>query len=232
MTGSIFKEWLFWFDSKMNGRRVALLMDNFSAHEAAIEDIQLQNTIIIWLPANSTSRYQPLDQGIIRTWKAYWKRQWILYMMAQFDRGMDPVSTMTILQALRWVIPAWELDLKDTTIQHYFQKALHIEEPSEIQEREVIKEIEQGIREMQLSNHIKDAMDINEFLNPVGEEVNDSLLDLDEMILSQYVLINKMRRKMMIPRSLSRRFYLRMPWKAFISYPSMRSSKLMQIRLL
>jgi hypothetical protein len=86
------------------------------------------------------------------------------------------------------VIPAWELDLKDTTIQHCFQKALHIKEISEIQEREVIKEIEQGIREMQLSNHIKKAMDINKFLNPADEEVNNSLLDLDEMILSQYAI--------------------------------------------
>lgn len=52
-------------------------MDNFSAHEAAFEAIesQLQNTLIIWLPPNSTTRYQPLDQGIIRTWKAHWKHQ-------------------------------------------------------------------------------------------------------------------------------------------------------------
>jgi hypothetical protein len=188
MTGAIFKEWLFWFDSKMKGRKVALLMDNFSAHEAAAEDIQLQNTIIIWLPANSTSRYQPLDQGIIRIWKAYWKRQWMLYMMTQFDRGLDPVSTITILQALRWAIPAWELDLKDTTIQHCFRKALHIEEVAEIEEREVIKQIEQGIQKMQLSNYIKEAMDINQFISPADEEVNDNLLELDEMILGQYTV--------------------------------------------
>jgi hypothetical protein len=43
-------------------------MDDFSAHEAAAKDIQHYNTIIIWLPA---SQYQPLDQGIICTWKAY-----------------------------------------------------------------------------------------------------------------------------------------------------------------
>ena len=43
------------------------------------------------------THYQPLDQGIIYTWKAYWKRQWILYMMAQFDHGYDPMSTMTLL---------------------------------------------------------------------------------------------------------------------------------------
>jgi hypothetical protein len=41
---------------------------------------------------------------------------------------------------------------------------------------------------MQLLNHIKEAMDINEFLNRTDEEVNDSLLDLDEMILSQYAV--------------------------------------------
>jgi hypothetical protein len=51
MTGDIFKEWLIWFDQRMNGRKVVLLMDNFSAHEAAYAEInqQLQNTLIIWL---------------------------------------------------------------------------------------------------------------------------------------------------------------------------------------
>lgn len=44
----------------MTGRKVALLMDNFSAHQAAVADIlasktPLKNTLIIWLPTNSTS---------------------------------------------------------------------------------------------------------------------------------------------------------------------------------
>jgi hypothetical protein len=54
----------------MSGWNVVLLMDNFSAHQAAVIEIQsssypLQNTLIIWLPANSISRYQPLNQGFI-----------------------------------------------------------------------------------------------------------------------------------------------------------------------
>jgi hypothetical protein len=68
--------------------------------------------------------------------------------MTQFDCGLDPVLTIMILQALQWAIPAWELDLKDTTIQHYFQKALHIKEVAEIKEHEVIKQIKQGIQKM------------------------------------------------------------------------------------
>lgn len=72
MTCEIFEEWLRWFDIRMAGRRVILLMDNFSAHITAAEKIAcsafpLQSTEIIWLPPNTTSHYQPLDQGIIRT---------------------------------------------------------------------------------------------------------------------------------------------------------------------
>ena len=77
MTGKIFKEGLLWFDAKMTGRRVLLLMGNFSAHEAAFREIslQLQNALVVWLPANLTAKYQPLDQGIIRTWKSLLETQ-------------------------------------------------------------------------------------------------------------------------------------------------------------
>jgi hypothetical protein len=53
-------------------------------------------------------------------------------------------------------------------------------------------------------------MDINQFVSPADEEVNNNLLELNEMILS-IQLINKMRRKMMILQSLSLKFHLRMP---------------------
>lgn len=33
MTNIIFKEYLYWFDARMNGRKVVLLIDNFSAHK-------------------------------------------------------------------------------------------------------------------------------------------------------------------------------------------------------
>jgi hypothetical protein len=76
MNNEIFEKWLRAFNRQMAGRKVVLLMDNFLAHKLAVKTITasampLQNTRVIWLPANATSRFQPLDQGIIRTWKAY-----------------------------------------------------------------------------------------------------------------------------------------------------------------
>ena len=65
------------FNRKMahQKRKVILLLDNFSAHQAAVThlggDQGLSNVQILWLPKNTTLAFQPNDQGIIRTWKAH-----------------------------------------------------------------------------------------------------------------------------------------------------------------
>lgn len=72
MTHKIIIEFLRDFDNRIatRGRKVLLLIDNFSAHGLAMETMEeaktLRFTKVIWLPANSTSLYQPLDQGIIQ----------------------------------------------------------------------------------------------------------------------------------------------------------------------
>jgi hypothetical protein len=63
-------------------RQCLLLLDSFSAHIAGIEmlkadEYDLRNLRIEFLPTNATSICQSLDQGIIRIWKAYVRRQWI-----------------------------------------------------------------------------------------------------------------------------------------------------------
>lgn len=77
MAGLIFSEWLIWFYNKMANRKILLLIDGFSAHQAGIDltadkGYTLNNVRIEFLPANTTSVCQPLDQVIIRTWKAYY----------------------------------------------------------------------------------------------------------------------------------------------------------------
>jgi hypothetical protein len=188
MTSDIFKEWLLQFDNRMRTRHVVLLMDNFSAHEFAYEEIknQLQNTLVIWLPPNSTTKYQPLDQGIIHNWKMLWRKNWVLYMVKEFDRGVDPIETMSVLQAIRWGIEAWSFDMKTDTIRNCFNKALHHNDEEELQDIDLLTAIETSFRRLQLSNRIQDIMNINEFLNPGGEEVEDSLMQIDDVILCQF----------------------------------------------
>ena len=192
MTGVIFQDWLRWFDHLMNGRTVLLLMDNFSAHEAGIkglefDDIQLQNTTIIFLPANSTARYQPLDQGIIRTWKAYWRRQWLQYMLYEYDNNRDPIATIDVLKSIRWGLNAWAEKVTEETISNCFKKALSEPGTSSIElPEDAINDIQQGLQQLKTSKRINEVMDLQNFLNPLGEEVVDDPKDLDEIILSQF----------------------------------------------
>ena len=65
MTRSIFTIWLSSLDRYVGqtpGRKILLLLDNFSGHGTPQEPLtELQNITIQFLPANTTSRMQPLD---------------------------------------------------------------------------------------------------------------------------------------------------------------------------
>jgi DDE superfamily endonuclease len=84
MTGSIFCDWLVQFKSRTVNRKVLLLIDGFSAHQAGIDPAEdatyaLNNVRIEFLPPNTTSVCQLLDQGIIRTWNAHYRQQWLRF---------------------------------------------------------------------------------------------------------------------------------------------------------
>ena len=106
MTTSVMLEYLRWFDCQMQGRQVILLMDNFSAHECAVSQLEqmgtdgLQNTQCIWLPANATSIHQPLDQGIIAAWKVYYKRRWLDHVWDETEVDRSPLKTVNILKSI------------------------------------------------------------------------------------------------------------------------------------
>nr|XP_002736427.2 PREDICTED: tigger transposable element-derived protein 4-like [Saccoglossus kowalevskii] len=74
MNSKIFEDWLCKFDRKMRrqGRKILLFADNAPSHPT----INLKNIKLQFLPANTTSKSQLMDQGIIQTTKLkYRKRQ-------------------------------------------------------------------------------------------------------------------------------------------------------------
>jgi hypothetical protein len=75
MIASLFQEWLQEFDHqvgiKHRGQRVLLLLDNCSSHKLA--GLTLQYTDIHFLPPNTTSKIQPMDTGIIMSFKRHYR---------------------------------------------------------------------------------------------------------------------------------------------------------------
>ena len=134
MTGIIMEEYLQQLDNKIRGanRKVLLLLDNFSGHELGVELVGgkqgLSNIRVEWLPPNTTSHWQPLDQGIIASFKTIYRKEWILYMLRQYEENKDLNKTVNLLKAIQWTRKAWD-QVTDTTIQRCQWKSTIIKKP-------------------------------------------------------------------------------------------------------
>ena len=68
----LFEEWVREVDRRFTreGQKIVLLVDHCPAHPSI--DNLISNELI-FLPPNTTSRLQPMDQGVIRSLKAHYK---------------------------------------------------------------------------------------------------------------------------------------------------------------
>jgi hypothetical protein len=101
MRTDIFREWVEKFDHSCRTKNIntLLLVDNASSHlntsqlmERNIENRAqswLTNVEIFYLPPNTTAHLQPMDAGIIHSFKANYKRLFCRYLIQQFDEGAD-----------------------------------------------------------------------------------------------------------------------------------------------
>jgi hypothetical protein len=125
MTAIIFVEWIQWFDHQMRGRRALLLIDNCPVHKVNVGE--LKNTVICFLPPNTTSKLQPCDAGIIRTLKAHYRRHFNRHLLYEL---MNPAAKkLNVLQAIKFLVQAWSDDVTPGTIGRCF---LHCKIRSEV----------------------------------------------------------------------------------------------------
>ena len=117
MTTAIFNDWLTKLNAKMerNKKKIILFLDNFSGHASKVN---LSNIRIEFYPANCTSVLQPLDQGIIRSFKSYYRQKVLRHVISHMDR-VEVSEPLNVLDALHFISSSWR-DVKQTTIQNCF----------------------------------------------------------------------------------------------------------------
>lgn len=104
MMGELYKEWLEDFNRQMRlaQKKVLLLLDNASSHT---KGLMLSNVTVKFLPPNTTSHIQPMDAGIIRTFKAYYGRLRNRHYVRQADANEK--LYITVKDAITYTYEAW-----------------------------------------------------------------------------------------------------------------------------
>jgi hypothetical protein len=199
MTGLICEEYLRWLNNKMHGerRKVLLLMDNFSGHELAIQLVGglqgLSNVRIAWLPPNTTSKWQPMDQGIIASFKLQYRRLWVAFMLREYEANKNPQKTVNLLKAVQWTRAAWESAVTKDTIKRCWVKSTLIKKPEDSTEdsTEDTIVVDDRTDRVDLQNQIaqlpiENPLPLDEFLNPEDETILDEEDDIFEAIVAAY----------------------------------------------
>ncbi|KAG0419283.1 hypothetical protein HPB47_004210 [Ixodes persulcatus] len=120
MTRDIFLGWLQKFGEKVrdDGRSVCLVLDNCPAHH--IEDLELTNVELKFLPPNCTSLIHPFAKGIISSVKCSHRRRLIDKLL--LDLRLKRQTKVDIFQALEMLSVSWKVTAKEV-INNCFMSA-------------------------------------------------------------------------------------------------------------
>ncbi|CAG8835716.1 15503_t:CDS:2, partial [Racocetra persica] len=96
-------EWIEDFNKEMkkSNRNILLILDGASLH--VIGAVTLINVKVLKLPPYVTSKIQPMDAGIIASFKTHYHRMQLQHALDFDEAGKRDIYKVDQLQAMRWV---------------------------------------------------------------------------------------------------------------------------------
>ena len=172
----MFEEWVRELDRKFasEGRSTALVIDNCPAHPH-IEN--LKSIKLFFLPPNTTSATQPIDQGVIRSLKAKYRKNMFPKIIRNLGKN-KALPAVSILNGMQMLISAWDT-VSIETIVNCFRKA----GISPANQEAAIAEEDDPFKDLQ------DETDVLRNVQPdlVPEDVNaSSLIDVDSEVFENW----------------------------------------------
>ena len=150
-----------------------MVVDNCPAHPKVTG---LKAISLFFLPPNTTSKTQPMDQGIIQNLKVYYRKQVILRQLKAIEKKTD--LQITVLDALRMLHNAWD-KVTETTIQNCFKHAkfASTQTETEITEEEEDPEDDIPLAALRLRVPFEDYAQVDENLNTAETSTEKDIVE-------------------------------------------------------
>jgi len=119
MTLKLFEDYIRKLDSMFSKqkRKVIIFIDNCTAHS---EVSNLKAIKLIFLPANTTAKLQPADQGIIKCLKHAYRKRLVRQAIDDVENGKE--HSINVLDAIRLISSSWNNDVAKTGIKKSFKR--------------------------------------------------------------------------------------------------------------
>ena len=178
MTGEIWKEWLRSFDNKMQlqKRKVLLFVDNCPAHSIVPN---LKAVTVHFLPPNTTAALQPMDQGVIKCFKSWYRKLLLGKMVDCMDSGMD--FKVDVLHGMQFAVKAWD-HVSQSCVANCFRHAGW--QSGDTSEEDTLPSITEECEALGITDEAMEELTMEEETVQTSEECTD-----EDIV--QYVLASK-----------------------------------------
>lgn len=193
-------------------RSILLMMDNAGCHPENLQT-KFSNIKVCFLPANTTSKLQPLDLGIIQNFKVHYRHLFLRYVLSKIDEcetATEVVNSINILIAIRWVAQAWG-KVKAETITKCFRKAGILDSGMAVVssdlEEDPFLDIDESVELQSLINDVmptNDSCNVEEYVN--GDDIIPVCNDMDSDTWEENFYCN-------LGKRTSQQLKMKIPWK-------------------
>ena len=176
MTVPLFNIFLEKLNSRMvsENRRIILLLDNATSHVPLKE---YENIQIHHIPPNMTAHIQPMDAGIIHSFKCHYKSKLVKMMINNADLDMD--YKLNMIDVIKFVHQSWNIVSKET-IANCFRKVGILTGTSSCSVKEDVHEKE--LQSIFINNNVNisasDYIDLDKYENTGNNFTDEDIIDM------------------------------------------------------
>ena len=190
MDSEIFSDYVRKLDTKFDaeGRKIVLIIDNCPAHPKVdnLKAIQL-----VFLPPNTTSKTQPMDQGVIRALKAFYRTNVVRRQIKYIDEGKT-TPKINILQAMRMLVKSWDAT-SINTVKNCFRKA-GISQETQVasinEEDDPFKLLQQNVDELKSRDLVDENLTVDHYVDIDFQVTTSETSAMTDQEILDFILIN------------------------------------------